>query len=110
MSSQLIFNLIDHQAYIFRQAIWLYNKPCGVRLIESKDVLIEGIFFLHGQNVIDQDWCPLCCAKTRFDTPVPTKTDKIEVRRMLCGHEIVYIFFSERICGEVVNVVRRRIR
>lgn len=79
-------------------------------MVESRDKLVEGVFFLHGQTVIEEDWCPLCHTRTRFPDAVKIETDHIEKRRMNCGHEMIYIFLIEQICGEAVKVVRRRIR
>jgi len=70
---------------------------------------IEGVFFVHGQKVIEKDWCPLCNKWTKFANPVSVKMDHIEKRKMNCGHEITFIFLVEHVCEERVKVVRKRI-
>ena len=70
---------------------------------------IEGVFFIHGENNIEKDWCPFCNKWTRFANPVSIQMNQIEKRGMNCGHEITYIFLVEQIYGEIFKTVRKRI-
>lgn len=70
---------------------------------------IEGIFFVHSRASIEKDWCPLCNRWTKFRNPVKIKMDNIEKRNLNCGHQIIYIFLIEEICGEIVKTVRKRV-
>ena len=84
------------------------EEAIGVTNLNQK--AIEGVFFVHGQTVIQEDWCPLCDKWTKFGNAVNIEMDRIEKRKMNCGHEMTYIFLVEQICGDSVKVVRRRIR
>ena len=78
--------------------------------MESISHLIEGVFFLHGMNAISEDWCPLCKSWTRFLNPVSAEMNSFESRKLDCNHQITYVFLIEKVAGESVRVVRKRIR
>ena len=79
-------------------------------MVEICNTLIEGIFFVHERNTINEDWCPLCRVRTLFSVPVNVEMDHVEKRKMICEHEITYVFLIEQVNGELVKVVRKRIR
>jgi len=69
---------------------------------------LEGVFFVHAQKFISEEWCPICSKWTRFSNSVKIIMEQIQKRRLNCGHEVTYIFLVEHVNGERVEVIRKR--
>jgi hypothetical protein len=70
---------------------------------------LEGVFFIRDQTKIPEDWCPICNKWTRFVNAINIRMNSIEKRKLDCGHEITYIFLTEQVHGENVQLVRKRV-
>ena len=74
----------------------------------SKEEILEGIFFVHDQTIIEEEWCPLCKEWTKFEAPVKIVMEHVDKRILNCGHELTYLFLVEHINGVRIETIRRR--